>query len=50
MRSPDLLDNVKIGQVSLGLLFKHVYHNGRGIHIGHVTRSICIKFWLTFEI
>ena len=36
-RSPDLLNNVKIGQDQLGLKMKHILIYGGCSHFGHVT-------------
>ena len=36
-RSPDLLNNVKIGQDQLGLIMKHILIYGGCSHFGQVT-------------
>ena len=36
-RSPDLLNNVKIGQYQLRLIMKHILFNGGCRHFGQVT-------------
>ena len=36
-RSPDLLNNVKIGQDQLQLIMKHILFYGRCSHFRHVT-------------
>ena len=36
-RSPDLLNNVKIGQDQLQLIMKHILFYGECCHIGQVT-------------
>ena len=48
MRSPDLLNNVTIGQGQLPLIMEQIwfYHVWDGGHFGFVTKIFCIKICL----